>query len=56
MEKQDWIDKGIALGTEYGIKIITAIVIWIIGSWIIKKMMKGTDRIMSKRNYDPSLK
>ncbi len=56
METQDWIDKGIALGTEYGIKIITAIVIWIIGSWIIKKLMKGTDKIMSKRDYDPSLK
>ena len=56
MEMQQWIDKGINLATEYGLKIITAIVIWIIGSWIIKKIMKGTDSIMSKRNYDPSLK
>jgi len=52
----NWIEKGTTLATEYGIKVITAIIIWVVGSWIIKKIMKGTDKVMSKRDYDTSLK
>ena len=48
-------EKWIALATEYGIKIIGAIVIWIIGSWLIKKILKATRKIMTKSNYDESL-
>ncbi|WP_406685005.1 mechanosensitive ion channel [Seonamhaeicola sp. MEBiC1930] len=40
---------------EYGIKVLGAIVIWIIGSWIIKKITKGIAKVMSKNNYDVSL-
>lgn len=39
----------------YGIKIIGAIVIWIVGSWVIKKIMKAVKKIMAKRDYDESL-
>ena len=45
MELQDWIDKGVNLASEYGIKIIAAIAIWIIGSWIIKKIMRGLTKV-----------
>lgn len=55
MEVQEWIDKGIEFASEYGIKIIAAIAIWIIGSWIIKKLMKGAKHLMMKKNYDESL-
>lgn len=41
--------------TTYGIKIIGAIVLWIIGSWIIKKLLKITGNVMTKKGYDPSL-
>lgn len=41
--------------TTYGIKVIGAIVIWIIGSWVIKKIMKMTGSVMSKKEYDESL-
>lgn len=41
---------------EYGLKIVGAILIWVIGSWLIKKVMKQTNRIMDKRNYEISLK
>jgi small conductance mechanosensitive channel len=51
IDSQKWID----LATEYGIKIIGAILIWIIGSWIIKKILKATRKIMTKSNYDESL-
>jgi len=48
-------EKWIALATEYGLKIIGAIAIWIIGSWIIKKIIKATRNIMTKSDYDESL-
>lgn len=41
---------------DYGIKIVGAIAIWIIGSWIIKKMMGGVSKLMDKNGYDESLK
>ena len=47
--------KWIELATDYGLKIIGAILIWIIGGWIIKKLLKTTRAIMAKGNYDESL-
>lgn len=49
------IEKWTGLATDYGLKIIGAIVIWIIGSWIIKKINKGIGKVMSNQNYDESL-
>ncbi|WP_372753745.1 mechanosensitive ion channel family protein [Mariniflexile sp.] len=51
IETEKWID----LGTEYGLKIIGAIVIWIVGSWLIKKILKASRKIMTKSNYEESL-
>ncbi|WP_308991392.1 mechanosensitive ion channel domain-containing protein [Mariniflexile litorale] len=48
-------EKWIELGTEYGLKIIGAIAIWIIGSWIIKKILKATRKVMTKSSYEESL-
>jgi len=56
MDLEKIISKGIDFISEYGIKVIGAIIIWIIGSWIIKKITKATGTLMSKRNYDESLK
>ena len=39
----------------YGIPVLKAIAIYIIGSWIIKKLMKIIKKVMSKRSYDESL-
>lgn len=47
--------KWIELATDYGLKIIGALLIWIIGSWIIKSTLKATKNVMTKRNYDESL-
>ncbi|MFL0354168.1 mechanosensitive ion channel family protein [Xanthomarina sp. GH4-25] len=55
MDIEKWTTKGIELATEYGLKIIGAIIIWIIGSWIIKKMLNGTSKVMTKRGFDISL-
>lgn len=52
---EKWIDKGIEFVTEYGPKILGAILIYIIGSWIIKRIVKLVKKVMNKSNYDESL-
>lgn len=49
------INNLLELATTYVPKIIGAIAIWIIGSWVIKKLVKTTKKVMSKQNYDESL-
>ena len=51
IDTEKWLD----LGLEYGVKIIGAILIWIIGSWIIKKLVKTSTKLMDKAGYDKSL-
>ena len=48
-------EKWIELGLDYGLKIIGAILIWIIGSWVIKKILKATKKVMANGGYDESL-
>ena len=56
MDTQKWIDAGYNLIIEFGPKLIVAILIWIIGSWTIKLLLKGIRKAMNKANYDESLK
>jgi small conductance mechanosensitive channel len=55
METQKWIDAGYNLIIEFGPKLIVAILIWIIGSWIIKMLLKGLTKVMTKADYGESL-
>jgi len=48
-------EKWLELVLDYGLKILGAVLIWIIGSWVIKKILKATKKIMSKKDYDESL-
>lgn len=50
-----WMEKGIEFVTDYGPKIIGALAIYIIGSWLIKKAIKGVNNVLNKKNYDQSL-
>ena len=54
-DPQQWLEAGMEFITEYGPRVIGAILIWIIGSWIIKKLVKGISKVMATRNYDESL-
>jgi small conductance mechanosensitive channel len=56
MDTQQWIDRGYDLIMEFGPKLIAAILIWVIGSFIIKLMLKGISNRMNKSNYEESLK
>ena len=49
MNLDEILDKVIDFASVYGIKVIGAIVIWIIGSWTIRKIMKGIRAVMTKR-------
>ncbi|EDM43095.1 mechanosensitive ion channel family protein [unidentified eubacterium SCB49] len=55
MDVKMWAQKGIDFIVDYGPKIVGAILIWIIGSWIIKKVISAIERLMSKKEYDLSL-
>ena len=54
--KDEWIDTGINYALEYGLRIIAAIIIWVIGTWVIKKLLNSTKKLMEARGYDESLK
>lgn len=56
MELQNWIDRGFELIMIYGPKILFALIIWIVGSWVIKMLLKGIQKTMERGNYDVSLK
>jgi len=56
MDTQKWINEGYNFIIEFGPKIIGAILIWIIGSWVIKMMLKGLKKVLNKGDYDESLK
>jgi len=54
-DAQVWINKGIDFIVEFGPKVIGAILIYIIGSWIIKKIVKVVRGGMTTQEYDKSL-
>ncbi len=55
MDYDNILEKGTTFLTTYGIPVIGAIIIWIIGSWIIKKILKVAGNVMTKSDYDASL-
>ncbi|GAB1857878.1 small-conductance mechanosensitive channel MscS [Flavobacteriaceae bacterium MHTCC 0001] len=52
----DYAAYALDFAKEYGPKVLTAIAIWIIGSWVIKLINKAASKVMDKSNYDVSLK
>ncbi|MCF6348093.1 MAG: mechanosensitive ion channel [Flavobacteriaceae bacterium] len=56
MDIEKLIDKSVDFISTYGIQVIGAIIIWIIGSWIIKKLLKVAGSAMTKSGYELSLR
>ena len=50
-----YIDKIVTLLVEYGPKLIGAVVVLIIGLWIIKIITKTVSKLLTKKKTDPSL-
>ena len=56
MDTQEWIDAGYNLIVEFGPKVIAAILIWIIGGWLIGVLLRGIKKAMNRADYEVSLK
>jgi small conductance mechanosensitive channel len=55
MEVQQLIARGYELGTEFGVNILAALAIFIIGRWVVRYLKNITLRAMKKRDVDPTL-
>jgi len=51
-----YLQEGFNYAIQYGIQITGAIIVLIVGLWIIKKITNGTSVLMQKRNIDESLR
>ncbi len=56
MDLQKWTDAGYNLLIIYAPKVIAAILIWIVGNWLIRILLKGIRKTMELKDYDISLK
>ncbi len=54
-EAPHWLETAQAIGLEYGMKILGALVVLVIGMWVAKMIKKGVVKLMEKRNVDPTL-
>lgn len=53
---QEYLDKAYEFIVAYGLKVIMAIVVLIIGLWIIRRVVKISGRLMEKRDVNVSLR
>lgn len=56
MDVQKWINAGYDLLILYAPKVIAAVLIWIVGLWLIRILLKTLKKTMETRDYDVSLK
>jgi len=50
-----WLSKIKNMAIEYAPKLIGVILVYLIGSWLINKISAGLRRLLTARNFDPSL-
>lgn len=50
-----YVDLAIQYGAEYGLRILGAIAIFVIGKWVAKKLSKFIRKFMDSREVDPTL-
>jgi small conductance mechanosensitive channel len=56
MEQKTYIDQLIDLALQFGPKIVSALLILIVGMWIIRRVVHSFDKVLEKRNVDESLR
>jgi small conductance mechanosensitive channel len=52
---ENYYDKIIDLILLYGPKLVGAVLVWVIGGFVIKGLVKGFNKILTNRDIDPSL-
>ncbi|MGA6925470.1 MAG: mechanosensitive ion channel domain-containing protein [Desulfosarcina sp.] len=55
MDSSDLLPKIYVILTVYGLKLLAAIAIFIIGGWVAKGVVRFIERLMTRRNVDPTL-
>ncbi|TNE67232.1 MAG: mechanosensitive ion channel [Bacteroidetes bacterium] len=55
MEQKTYIDQFYDLILQYGPRILSALTILIVGLWLIRRISESFERLLQKRNVDPSL-
>ncbi len=50
-----WLETAQSLGMEYGMKVLGALAVLIIGMWVAKAIRKGIVKLMESRGLDPTL-
>ena len=55
MEVQQLIVKAYELGTDFGVKILAALAVFIIGRWVTKVIVNLIRKLMDKREIDPTV-
>lgn len=53
---QEYVDLAYEIVVQYGLKVVMAILILLIGLWVIKRIVKGTEKLMTKRDVNISLR
>jgi small conductance mechanosensitive channel len=54
-QSADWLNWLVDFATQYGLKLIGAIVVLIIGLWLIKILVRTSHKLMDRSKVDPSL-
>ncbi|NNJ70674.1 MAG: mechanosensitive ion channel [Kiritimatiellales bacterium] len=49
------LEKVQSMGVEYGVKILGALIILIVGFWLVKMIRRGIVKLMTSREVDPTL-
>jgi small conductance mechanosensitive channel len=52
---EDWAQRGWDLLTTFGVKLITAIIILVVGRWVVGLISRSIRRLMVKRESEPAL-
>jgi len=55
MDLSKYLDMAIVYASEYGLKIITALAICVVGKWFVKKLTRISKKIMLKAKIDVTL-
>ena len=52
---EEWLPKIVGMISFYGLKVIAALVVFIVGRWIARGVEKLTGRVLAKKNVDPTV-
>jgi len=55
MDMTDWLTTAVPILTAVGLKIVGAIVLYMIARWLIGIAISMMQRVLTARNFDPTL-